>query len=414
MKARRLLTLAIQEMGSSPGRHWPLAAGIALGLACLVFLLGLARGVEDLLHTRVLGSLPDRIRVEPPLLRLGPVRLGEGLGEEQVDRLRRLPGVKAVYRQARLPRPCQLQASYGGQSLWSDVVVEGVDPGLVEGQISRGFRFQPPAPGQAVPAVLPQVVVDVLNAGIAIHTNLPRLDADLLPGLSFTLLVGTSSFSPGPSTAYRCTIVGLSDQVGAGGPAVPLEVLRDWTREPLSYHAVTLQLDSPERVAQVAAEVRALGMSTPGLDVARRISAATGAVRRAMGAFGAAILLVAALSIFTGLNLQVREEEGLIGLYRALGASRRDVLFLYMSRAFLVGAVGGLVGLALGLAAGTAVEAAARRLLAESLAGAHLFRPGWLLPGGCLAFGLAISLAGGLAPARRAAGLRPADALRRE
>ena len=54
----RLLALARGEAGASPWRSWPLAAGLSLGVGSLIFMLGLASGVQQVLQERVAGTLP--------------------------------------------------------------------------------------------------------------------------------------------------------------------------------------------------------------------------------------------------------------------------------------------------------------------------------------------------------------------
>lgn len=414
MRLERILRLALGEAGSPLWRNWALALGVALGVAMLVLLFGLARGVEATLRERLLGSLPDRLRVEPAVFQMGPLRMGDSLDEDTVARLKALPGVRAVFRQARLPMPAQLRASYGGQDFWSDVLLEGIDPGLVEGQLPRGQSFS--SREDAVPAVLPRVMLDVLAAGVSIHTSLPALSPDLLVGRHFTLTLGRSSFSgaSGPVQQHRCVIVGISDQVGLGGPSVPLDLAQSWAPQPLRYHAVTLALDSPARAAEVEARLREMGLQAPGMEMARQVGAGVVWVRAALAAFGAALLLVAGVGIFTGLSLQVREEAPTLGLYRALGASRRDILALYLARAGLLGLAGSLAGLALGLLAGAWVgQGIAGLALAGGGADLQLFRPQVATGLSAPAFGVVTSLAAGFLPARRAAGLSPAEALRR-
>ena len=158
--------------------------GVALAIATLVMLFGLARGVEDALRERLLGTLPDRMKVQPASFHLGPMRLVDGLDEPKLVRLRALPGVHAVHEQARLSRPVQLRATYGEQSFWSDVVLEGADPGLVEPQLARGRSFDEGSEGP-VPAVLPRVMMDVLAAGVSIHTDLPAIAPEMLAGRHF-------------------------------------------------------------------------------------------------------------------------------------------------------------------------------------------------------------------------------------
>ena len=113
-------------------------------------------------------------------------------------------------------------------------------------------------------------------------------------------------------------------------------------------------------------------------------------------------LLVAGVGIMAVLLISVKERTTEIGLRRAVGARRRDILWQFLAEAIILGLAGSGGGALLGLAAALAVR---------------LFGPlefalpvGPALGAGFL--GLAISMVFGLAPARRAAGLTPVDALR--
>lgn len=113
-------------------------------------------------------------------------------------------------------------------------------------------------------------------------------------------------------------------------------------------------------------------------------------------------LLVAGVGIMAVLLISVKERTTEIGLRRAVGARRRDILWQFLAEAMMLGLAGGGGGALLGLAAALGVRA---------------FGPlEFVLPVGpalgAALLGLAISMVFGLAPARRAAGLTPVDALR--
>jgi putative ABC transport system permease protein len=103
--------------------------------------------------------------------------------------------------------------------------------------------------------------------------------------------------------------------------------------------------------------------------------------------------------------ISVHERTGEIGLLRALGVTERGVQRLFLWEAALLAVAGGVAGAAFG--AGAEIVARA-------------FVPGLPLatPPGAVAVALGMSLAVGIAagviPARRAAALDPVDALRAE
>jgi putative ABC transport system permease protein len=116
-------------------------------------------------------------------------------------------------------------------------------------------------------------------------------------------------------------------------------------------------------------------------------------------------LLVGAIGIFTMMWISVGERVGEIGLMRALGATSHQVHAIFLTEAVLLTTLGGTAGLAFGL---------------SMLLVIRLLVPG--LPIGvpiqyvvaALGMSTAAGLASGVSPARRAASLKPVDALRAE
>lgn len=125
----------------------------------------------------------------------------------------------------------------------------------------------------------------------------------------------------------------------------------------------------------------------------------------AVGALGGISLLVGGVGILTIMIIAVNERIAEIGLLRALGAERLQVLGLFLGEAAFLAALGGLLGLTLGVGGAA---------LLQTLVPALPVRTPWtyVLLAECLA--VAIGLAAGVFPARRAAQLDPVEALRAE
>jgi putative ABC transport system permease protein len=130
-----------------------------------------------------------------------------------------------------------------------------------------------------------------------------------------------------------------------------------------------------------------------------------GVVNVAVGAIGGISLVVGAIGILTMMWISVNERTAEIGLVRALGATPTQVLRLFLFEASLVSLVGGALGVGAGMGVATTLQLALPGLPVHTPAG---------YVAAALAMSLAVGLASGVLPARRAAALDPVEALRAE
>ncbi|MGP8322160.1 MAG: ABC transporter permease [Methanosarcinaceae archaeon] len=124
---------------------------------------------------------------------------------------------------------------------------------------------------------------------------------------------------------------------------------------------------------------------------------------------GSISLLVAGVSILNVMLMSTMERTKEIGIMKAVGASRKDVLKMFMMEALFLGIAASIVGGFLSLGGGFVVNIL---ILKES---SYFFAPSnflYIIAG--VLFGIITSLAGGMYPAWKAANMRPLDALRYE
>ncbi|MEW6546844.1 MAG: ABC transporter permease [Bacillota bacterium] len=121
-----------------------------------------------------------------------------------------------------------------------------------------------------------------------------------------------------------------------------------------------------------------------------------------LGAIAGVSLLVGGLGIMNIMLVSVTERTAEIGLRKALGARRSDLILQFLLEALLISVVGGLVGIATGWLGTGVIE----RYGIET---AMTWTGSWAALGAALLVGLIF----GVYPAYQASGLSPAEALRK-
>ena len=139
-------------------------------------------------------------------------------------------------------------------------------------------------------------------------------------------------------------------------------------------------------------------------DIADALEQTTATLTILLGAIAAVSLLVGGIGIMNIMLVSVTERTREIGIRLAIGARSGDVQTQFLVESVLLATLGGLVGLVLGVG-GT-------WLVTEKLAMPFVLSPAVMALG--FSFSVAIGVAFGYFPARKAARLNPIEALRHE
>jgi hypothetical protein len=156
-------------------------------------------------------------------------------------------------------------------------------------------------------------------------------------------------------------------------------------------------------IAGVAPDLPVLSVITMGEQLARSLVRER-ATARLTSFFGLLALLLAAIGLYGVMSYNVARRTSEIGLRMALGAARGKVVGMVMRDTAVL--------IAAGVAAGMAAALAATRLLAGQLFGLRADDPATI--GAATLAMIAVALAAGFLPARRAADTDPMVALRHE
>lgn len=368
------LSLATRNLSRQRLRAALAALGIVIGVFAVVT-LGLLGNALSVAAQEELGGLGDQVIVSP----------AEESGRESLDR-RDVAAVRRAADGRGTVVPLQSTGGTvrgtGGQSF---AQIYGTDnPQALFGNGSG-----------AVPSSHRQGAI--VGSGLA-------ADLDLRPGSTITV----------EQNEYR--VVGVLPPVEGISPLQPDSAVvlppSEFASDDVSQ--VVVRADSPEDARAVASGVRdqlnsrqqrvSVFSLTSVLD---QISEFFNLLNGFLLAIAGVSLVVAGVSIFNVMLMTVAERRGEIGVLRAVGIHRKQVLRTLLIEATLLGVVGGAVGAVLGTLTVVAVATRTELPLWAVLQPGNVF-----IPFSAFAFGVLIALVGGLYPAYRAAWEPPVEALR--
>ena len=179
---------------------------------------------------------------------------------------------------------------------------------------------------------------------------------------------------------------------------------------------ITVQLDDPLNPQPVADEITAVlrarhGIVPPGEDdftlnsplaAAEQIADVDSTLTRVLTGVSIIATIIGGTVIMSLMLIAVSERQREIGVRRAMGATRSDILWQFLVEAAVVSLLGGLIGTAMGLGGG------ALAALQQGMPPILL----WTTIGWGVALSIFVGLIFGLQPAWKAANTDPIDALR--
>ena len=385
----RLTDLAFRSLRARPLRTTLSVLGVALGVAVLFAGLATGAGVDSSVRSTV------RDLVGTADLRVAAV--GEtGLSAATVQAIADTPGV-AVAAPA-FERQTYLAPEVApGVPLPPPVTVLGIDPAL-------------DASLHSFVLVAGEGLLAADEQGALITQRMAAQDGYQL-GSSVTLQ------GAGDRIAYR--VVGI---IAGDGPlpgpfgrtvVVPIKTAQAvFADSGVTRVDIGLAAGSDPTAVTAALESRLVNepyvLSSPG-DLATSLRASTADFQATTALIAAIALFAGAFLVFNTLSMTVTERIREVGLLRAAGASRSQVMSFMLTQALAIGVAGSLVGLLLGGLLALAMVAFIR-----TIGSVTLERPTFALDAVLvgLLVGVGVTLAAALEPARRASRIQPVEALK--
>ncbi len=185
-----------------------------------------------------------------------------------------------------------------------------------------------------------------------------------------------------------------------------------------NYDSLRVKANSVQKVAGISKTIKEMGLEAVALDdLVDRVTKYFRILELALGSVGIIILGVASLGIINTMIMATLERTREIGVMRAVGASRRDILKIFSLEASAIGFIGGIFGVLCGWGITLILSSLLNNYLAAkniTETQINLFALPWWLITGIVAFATLVGLFSGLYPAIRASRMDPVEALRNE
>ena len=375
------------------------ALGIAVGVAAVVLLTSIGEGVRRFVVAEFTQFGTNIINITPGTTQtmggsIGVFGTVRPLSIDDAEALRRAP-----YATASVP-VVQGNAEVEGNGRKRRVTVYGVGH-----EFATAFRFEVGA-GSFLPPDDPRAPRSLAVLG-------SKMAGQLFDGsnaLGASIRVGSERYRVVGVMRSKGTMIGFDLDDTVYLPAA--RALELFDRDSLFEIDVLYEEAAP--VDEVVDGIRRVMVARHGDEdftittqqqMLDTLGSVLGVLTFAVAALGSISLLVGAVGIFTIMTIAVRERTGEVGLLRALGAGRDQVLALFLAEAVVLSLLGGLAGLAFGAAVAWLLGQAVSQLPVSFST---------LFMGLALGLSVLIGLVAGILPAMNAARLDPVEALRAE
>lgn len=390
MNLAGVIRLALSRIWSNKTRSTLTMLGVVIGVGALVGLVSIVQSATVGINSSLNSLGGSNLTIS--------AAAGGTLTDEDADAIAQLDGVASVTTSV----SGQLEAVHGTTTATLDV--QGVSASHAQTSTIdlQAGTFLPEAPSAR------SARLAVLTTTAATSLGLTAADVGstfVLAGQTFTVtgILNESSLFGG---------------YGAGTVYIPLEVARTIYAPVPAVDGITVAAATPEVVDGLVDSVTQLLKDRHHIaagqdadftvsnqaDILDSLSSITGILQLVLGGIASISLLVGGIGIMNIMLVSVRERTREIGVRRAIGAKRRNILAQFLVEAVVLSVIGGILGLLLGVAIAA---------IAAVVGGMAFIIAPWVVAL-ALGFSALVGIVFGVGPARTAARMLPVEALRYE
>jgi len=378
--------------------------GIIIGIASVILIISLGEGANSSITSQVasLGSNMIYVRAGAQVAGRPPtssnsLKYADALALADKTRIGGITAVSAVV-------STQAEIVAGGQN--KNATIQGVGSGHAEInslEIESGeFITAEDESGYARVAVLgPTIVNDIFGEGANPIGETITLKSRSFRIIGVTKAKGSSGFSNPDETVYIPVTTAMKVLLGQDSVQTILVNAQDSKKVDETTAAVKDFLLEEHKITDPTLIDFSVGSSKDALSIVNNV---TGLLTALLAGIAGISLVVGGIGIMNIMLVTVTERTKEIGLLKAIGAKRKDILTQFLIEAVVLTVLGGIAGIIIGVAFSY--------LATLFLPIPFIFQPTAII----LAVGVStiVGVVFGVYPAQKAAKLSPIDALRFE
>ena len=387
--------MAVKAIAGNKMRSFLTILGVVIGVVAIVVLVSIGQGANSSVVESIEGMGTNLITANINARRMNPIDL---------DSLNELAQNEAISYVA--PIASVSGTVKAGTTTYDDGVVQGITPGyesIRNWTVAEGrFLQQPDIDNRSFVAVIgSEAATEMYGTTHAV-------------GETFSL------------NGYTITVVGVLEAVGSSASGsndnqilIPFTLAQRLSNQTsISSFYVSAASSAQVEQAQVAVEsylekafenynTRSFGTQYSVFNQTEMLSTlneTTNTLTLMLGGIAAISLLVGGIGIMNIMLVSVSERTREIGIRKAIGAARGNILTQFLIESLVVSLMGGLLGLAISVAAVKALAPVLQMTLTIPV------NVAWM----AIAFSVFIGVVFGMYPANKASKLRPIEALHYE
>ncbi|MEI8360558.1 MAG: ABC transporter permease [bacterium] len=393
MKFTDTLSLSTRMFKTRKMRTFLTVLGVGVGIGTVLFLVSLGYGLEKVISQKI-GS-------DDALLSLD-VSPGSSAITLSNDSVQKIAGIKGV---AEVSPMMSVGAQISFNNLTGDGLVYLAEPSFFRlGSIvaETGKLFQSKDAHEVV-----------ISTAVTKLFSISPADA-IGKDISFSLFLNKTGSNEADSEKRndKYVIVGVIADDATSYAFVPMDTMKDLGLT--SFNQLKIKVGQKTEIEQVRTAVIDQGFVVSSLsDTLEQADKVFRVLQIVLALFGFVALIVSAIGMFNTMTITLLERINEIGIMRSIGASKVDIMVMFLIEAFLMGFLGGLGGVIIGYSGGLLANLGLN-LLASNFGGQSLnlfYSPTWFVVV-IIVFSSVIGLLTGFYPARKAAKINPLDALR--